>query len=671
MFYEALKMANHTHPSVMLGPEYSSAVQLISSVADVYSIPIMAFWATSPYLSSKDQYPNVWRTISSDAIRMLAWVEMCVQHQWAHVVVIEESSLYGRGASEYFDLRATEKGIRVWRVLVDTEADIPSSMAIIRSIGAKIIVAPCAAFLTPIVQRGVEDGMMGPKTGYVWIIGDTVSNLLVSNYSSYYVGSLTALEPNGLLRDQYNRSEYAYLSNVAYDQVKVAYDAVNISNPFRIGTGPRMDLEAARPLMWTAGSLPTALARALFVVCESAANFFNANRSLPTASDMKAQLKAFSDDILGSNVHFDEHQDFSSAIMGLVNMRPYEPFHVFGNWSPQLGLKMGPKEKIIWPDGTTKIPDDGIALETYYTRTSALGVIVISLALAMCMLFLLTFLLMLKYFKTPVFRFASPYSLLTILVGLFLLTLGIIFYLDRPSRALCQLRIWCYYVGLTFIYSALIAKTWRVWMVFRESNSLQKGIIITNTRLMIYTGVLIIPAIFLVVLRTAIDDDYDQRVLSKDISRVDVVCQSKHQAWAYTEQGWTGIQMFVAALLSFKTRNVPSGFNEAKHVFISVYVVCTVGIIGLITSTALQSSSPKLANIFLIFSTIIVTGVMWAMLFIPKLYIAVWHPEQNTPELMKQRERPSQHSITDVNRDFATDTMQVPLMDFRDPSFDN
>lgn len=654
-----------------MGPEYSSAVQLISTVGDVYHIPIMAFWATSPYLSSKDEYPNVWRTISSDAIRMLAWVETCLRYQWAHVVVIEESSLYGRGASEYFELRATEKGIRVWKVQVQMEEDIPSAMAQIRAIGAKIIVAPCAAFLAPIVTRAVQDGMMGSKSGYVWIIGDTVSNLLVANYSSAYVGSLTALEPNAMLVQQYNRSEWAYLFNAAYDHVQVSYDRVNVSNPFRIGIGPRMELESARPLMWTAGSLPTSLARALFVVCESAAAFFNQNARLPSASELKAQFATFSSNILGSTVSFDAHQDFSAATMGLVNMRLDEPFHVFGNWSPQTGIQMGPKEKIIWPDGTTHIPDDGIALEAYYKRISPLGVIVISLTVALCMAFLITCAFMLKYFGTPVFRFASPYSLLTILAGLFFLTLGIIFALDRPSRALCQLRIWCYYIGLSLCYSALIAKTWRVWMVFKESNSLKKGIVITNTRLMIYTGVLILPAVFLVVLRSAIDDDYDQRVLSKDSSRVDVVCKSKHAWWAYTQQSWAGVQMIAAAFLAFKTRNVPSGFNEAKHVFISVYVVCTVGIIGLIVSTALQSTSPMLSNVFLIFSTFIVTGVMWAMLFLPKLYIAVLRPELNTPELMKAKERPSHQSpslsITDVHQN-ATDTMQVPLMDLNDRS---
>jgi metabotropic X receptor len=664
-FYEANKVTNTTRPAALMGPEYSSPVQLISTVGDVYKVPIMAYWATSPYLSSKDEYPSVWRAVSSDSIRVGSWIDLCKDYQWAHAVIIEEASLYGRGASEYFEIRAGENGIRTWRLKLNSFTDLPSIMAKIRELRVKIVIAPLASTILKVAESAVKENMIGPTSGYVWVFGDAVSDLLPHFHNEYF-GSLTVMEPNDALLAEFNKTEYSDLLDVAYSKVVASYDRVDVvNNPFRIGTPERVPIESAKPLMWTAGTLPSALVRGLLALCEAASDFFNANQRLPDSSEMAATLYTLSKVLLGENVTFAPNQEVTATTIGLVNMRANDPFHVFATWTPGEGIKMKPGDSIIWPDGTSKIPDDGIALEAFYKSSSAFGVIVILLSTLLCVALLVTLGFTIKFFNTPVFRLASPYSLITILIGLFIITLGGNFYLSRPSDALCQLRIWTYYVGLTMAYSALAAKTWRVWMVFRESNSLKKGVVITNMRLMIYTGLLTIPAILLTILRTAISDDYDQRVLSSDKSRVDVICRSKHPWWSYIQQGYAGLQMLATCFLAWKTRKVPTGFNEAKHVFISVYIVCTIGIIGLISSAAMQSSQPMLSNVFFIFSMLIVAGVMWGALFLPKLYIALLRSDLNTPDLMRQKEfQPddfdddlpgdSQHSLIELDQHSST-----------------
>jgi hypothetical protein len=661
-FYEANKISNLTRPPILMGPEYSSPVQLVSTIGDVYEVPTMVYWATSPYLSSKDEYPYIWRTMVSDAIRISVWVELCLHYQWAHAVVIEEASLYGRGASENFEILAAEKGIRTWRLKLNSAVDIPLIFSQLEYLKAKIIVAPLTTLLLPMMEKAVEAGFLGPGTGYVWLMADSVSRI-ANRFVPAFSGSISSVEPNEELLATYDLPAYHRLIDVAYAKVNASYNTVMVeNNPFRVGAPPRASLAGARPLLFQAGSLPTSLARALITVCEASHSFYTQYQRFPNASEMITQLKQFSRPILGETVQFNSQQEMSSTTIDIVNIRNGDPFHIVGKWRPSERIQMQPGDEMVWPDGTTKVPDDGIALESYHRRKGALGAITITFAVILCLIFLLTLMVTVKFANTPVFRLASPYSLIIILVGLFCLTLGAIFYVDRPSKALCQLRVWFYYVGLTTIYSALIAKTWRVWMVFRESNSLKRGIVITNVRLMIYTGLLMAPAILFTTLRSTVGAEYGQRVLSTDKKRVDVVCKTTHKYWTYIQQAYAGIQMIVLCYFSWKTRKVPTGFNESWHVFTSVYIVCTIGMIGLISSAAMEASFPSLSIGFLIFSTFIVSCVMWGLLFIPKLYIALLDTEQNTPELMKAKEKSSRFELSQVQPS-QDDSNQVSLLD--------
>lgn len=650
----------------MLGPLTSSSAQLISTIADVYQIPLVVFWATSPYLSAKDQYPNVWRTVSSDYIRMQAWVQLCLQFQWAHVIVWNENSLYGAGAAASFEETAAAVGISTTILSITSKEDIVKGIATIKASKIKIILAPCTTYFMPIINMSIAAGLMGKDTGYIWIIGDLVAELLSDTYQDVYNGALATLEPNTLLLQTFNTTANQPFIEMAYAQVLQAYNSVNLSSPFRnaaFGVPKQADMTSVRSLMWTACSMPTSLARAVIVIADVVNGGYIANgNQLPTAAQVTSRLKTVSEAILGATVAFDANQDFGDSMMGITNLRHGDPWHTVGTWSESQGFLYNEGEQFIWPDGTTRIPDDGVALEHVWTFTSSIGVITAVFATALIICYLITLVIMIKNYYTPVFRLASPNSLLIILLGCFCFTAQCYFYIERPNRLFCNFRIWLYYMGLAFIYSALIAKTWRVWWVFREANSLKRNILISNTRLMIYTLLLILPAFFFCVLRTGISDDSDRRVIARDHTRVDVVCYAKQVAWQYLQLAYTTMELLAALILSWLTRNVPSGFNETKYVFVSVYSVMTVGILGVITSGATEASDPKLSIAVTVLSACVCSAVIWGTLFIHKLYIALMRPDRNTGQLMRHNPIEPPLSIAAMTEGFATDTMQVPLM---------
>jgi hypothetical protein len=598
---------------------------------------------------------------------MKVWVDLCVFFQWAHVLVIDESGSYGQGATEAFDLAASAKGISVKRLNIASEQEIESAMLKILAQPIRIIVAPLSAYLTPVMEMAVKHKVIGPEKGFVWLFGDAAFNLFGSTagtYRSEYWGSMTTLESNKPLVDEYNTTQYRPLIDVAYKKVKAAYDAVNMSSPFRNNSlvPPRASMETGKEWLWTPGPYPLASVRALFVLLEAAKDFYYANNgTMIDHSQVSDALRSFSKPIMGATVSFDAQQEYKAGDVGVVNFRSSGPINIAASWNPNDGLRMVTGERFIWPDGTTNIPDDGVAKENFIVMRSAGGVLYFILALAQIALYLFTIGCVLKFSNTPVFRLASPYSLIIILIGLVLFTSGALFYVARPNTALCQLRYWTYYVGLSLCYSALIAKTWRVWMVFKEASSLRK-MVITNQRLMVYTLLLSVPAVFLCILRATISEDTMARVLSKDKTRVDVVCYSKSAYWASIQTGWAGLQMLLALILAWLTRTVPSGFNESKHVFITVYAAATSGLIGVITSFAVTGTNPILSIHFTVLSTFVCTGVMWSMLFIPKLYIAIIKPELNTVDLLRKA-RPAEEKRQYEDGYMTKDAMQVPLME--------
>lgn len=61
-----------------------------------------------------------------------------------------------------------------------------------------------------------------------------------------------------------------------------------------------------------------------------------------------------------------------------------------------------------------------------------------------------------------------------------------------------------------------------------------------------------------------------------------------------------------------------------------------IGTIGLITSNVLAVTNPTLSSAILVYSLLIFSAATWALLFIPKLYIALLKPDRNNIDLMKR-----------------------------------
>lgn len=113
---------------------------------------------------------------------------------------------------------------------------------------------------------------------------------------------------------------------------------------------------------------------------------------------------------------------------------------------------------------------------------------------------------------------------------------------------------------------------------------------------------------------------YDKNYLPQ---RMVLVCQSS--SWAFLAPfGWDLFLISLCTLYAVKTRNLPENFNEAKFIGFTMYTTC---IIWLAFITIYFGSPNKAITMCLSFS--LSATVALVLLFIPKLYIILFHPEKN------------------------------------------
>lgn len=613
--------------------------QLISPIGQVFEIPILTYSATSAYLSSKDDYPQIWRSVAPDSVRVLAWVNLCEHYQWANVIVLVESSLYSQGAGEYFQLLGAAAGLTVTAISFDSADQIPSALAQVRESGIKIIFAPVINLLVPLVEEAVRTKMVGADSfvarekdetitynpynnpftstssmasttannatmtaklkqnvragdsrvqGYVWIWGDSAS-VSDPTYAKVWPGSFTATEPAEEIKPIFNTTKLASLYNISTAKVHAAYEAINLTSIYRKGRDQSSRASFAAAVADPYSFFATSIARALLSVCDVASANYRAYGVLPDATNMTNGMASYTAKLYNADFFYDSSQEFPNSPMLIANPTHSVWTNTIASWAKNSGMTWNSKNtKVLFGDDSSHTPDDGIALETYIFTSRPLGVSIIVICLIIMIGIVITGFFVFRYWNTPVIRLASPHQLVVILVGLFLLSLGLVFYVGRPSRAICVLRIWPYYMGMSLIFSPVITKTWRVWMVFRNANQLKK-MVITNRRLGIYTAILNIPTFVLSIMRTILDNTSDTRTLFPPLTwgiasdatgwsgeygqqRVDVICAIPSPIWSYVQIGYLGIQMLAALFLSWKTRSVPTGFNETKYVFVAVYV---------------------------------------------------------------------------------------------------
>ncbi|XP_008317587.1 metabotropic glutamate receptor 7-like [Cynoglossus semilaevis] len=238
---------------------------------------------------------------------------------------------------------------------------------------------------------------------------------------------------------------------------------------------------------------------------------------------------------------------------------------------------------------------------------------------------------------TPIVRASGRELSYVLLTGIFLCYIITFLMIAKPDVAVCAFRRIFLGLGMCISYAALLTKTNRIYRIFEQGKQMVTAPrFISPTSQIAITSSLICVQLLGVLVWFAVDPpntivDYDEQktvnpvlargVLKCDITDLQIICSL----------GYSILLMVTCTIYAIKTRDVPEDFNEAKPIGFTMYTTCIVWLafIPIFFGTAQSAEKLYIQTTTLTISMNLSASVALGMLYMPKVYVILFHPEQN------------------------------------------
>ncbi|KAJ3163900.1 hypothetical protein HK101_000575, partial [Irineochytrium annulatum] len=238
---------------------------------------------------------------------------------------------------------------------------------------------------------------------------------------------------------------------------------------------------------------------------------------------------------------------------------------------------------------------------------------------------------MVLHIKEKIFKASSPVFLGLISCGALISYVSIFLFSQYPmTGASCIIYVWLKYLGFSFVFGALLVKTYRIHAIFsskkRKGAPLKDGIMfgfflciiaIWCTILIIYT---LIPSQRPILA-------LDQTVQIDEMNNVVGIFETPHcnfQTYNYVCLGAMVFTLALGAGLTYLIRNTPSAFNESKWISMATYNWVVIGVVlSAVTNFAVHD--PDIIFIMEALMITITQGGVIAMMFMPKIISVARH----------------------------------------------
>ncbi|KAJ3140024.1 hypothetical protein HDU90_008928 [Geranomyces variabilis] len=295
-------------------------------------------------------------------------------------------------------------------------------------------------------------------------------------------------------------------------------------------------------------------------------------------------------------------------------------------------------ENLVFFGGSTVVPLDH-PLPQYLNPSwdSALGV---TFALAAAILVaskVAVLVAVIRYRAATVLKRASWKSLVLILAGLVLGDVGVLLYIGSLSDAICIAQVFVLNIAFGLVFSNLLAKTWRVYKIFNNPYKMSKPI--QDVDLMLFIAAVVAVEILISVVWVAASRPTaaDIFVTASEATRTCVSPRGRIQViMTGVSFGFNGALLVLTTILCYKTRNVASGYNEAKWIALSTYNIAAVFMLFL--PLIFKDVMHTFGGYVFIFRSLLIllsTGTTEVFLFLPKI-MEVIKPENETALLIKK-----------------------------------
>ena len=277
--------------------------------------------------------------------------------------------------------------------------------------------------------------------------------------------------------------------------------------------------------------------------------------------------------------------------------------------------------------------------------TSATGISVIIVAIIGLFLTALVCAYYAKFYETPIVKASSREVSFLLLLGIAALFGLSSFELAIPSNLQCSIAAFWRYSALNLCITVLFVKTMRITSVFQVDKVAQlfTPCFKTVTRQTILISLMNFSALLLLALWMCVDPPGREKIIRSD-EHIFLVCKLFYNKNGFSLFLTVCIYTLIIALLctyyAFKARGIPENFNEAKYIGFSMYILLLSSLAYYPVAFAFESWYVTLVSCC---TTLVISFGFLSCMFGPKVYILLFHPQQNTMESV--RSQVSQYSF--------------------------
>uniref|UniRef100_A0AAR2IUC6 G-protein coupled receptors family 3 profile domain-containing protein n=1 Tax=Pygocentrus nattereri TaxID=42514 RepID=A0AAR2IUC6_PYGNA len=656
--------SGHSAVQAIIGESESSSTIVMLRATGPFRIPVISYFATCACLSNRKEYPSFFRTIPSDYFQSRALAQLVKYFGWTWVGAVRSDNDYGNNGMATFMEEARKEGVCVEYseaiLRTNSKQSIAKVVEVIRQGTAKVLVAFLAQSEMDVL---LEEALAQNMTGLQWIGSESwiTARYLATEKTSKVISGAIGVTINNYKIPEFWETTFGCQFTPKDENEKLCTGFENlkeINNTFTDVSELRISNNVYKAVYAIAHALQNTLVGKC-KDCESV--YFDSNGDPTARYELVNWQKNPAGDIVFITVgHYDaslpSDEQFVMKPVSIVwagnsDMRPRSVC----SESCQPGFRQAQIKGrppccfacVQCPVGEITNETDSVEcircpLEYWSNENHSLcvpkkveflsfdenmGILLTVFALTGVSFTVAVGLVFFYFIDTPLVKASNTELSFFLLFSLTLCFLCSLTFIGQPSKWSCMLRHTAFGITFALCMSCVLARTIAVVMAFRATvpgNSLPQCSMPVQ-RMSVFCCTLF--QVIICTLWLALAPPVPQKNMAHYTDKVILECDLGSVVGFWAVLGYVGLLAALCFVLAFLARKLPDNFNEAKFITFSMLIFCAVWITFI---PAYVSSPGKFTVAVEIFAILASSFSLLLCIFIPKCYIIILKPEQNT-----------------------------------------